>query len=487
MGKRVLLLEPPVIIREGEFHQCLPPLGLLYIASTLRGSGYEVSLLDACVEGWKNRATFEEGWDYKGLSGGEIRERLTELRPDIVGISWKFSRQERAFKIALEAVRQALGGVPVIVGGAHPSSNPEDVLKRYDVDYIVLGEGEETIRALLASLDAGKDFEKIDGIAYRNADRVEVRSKHNYIDSLDELPFPARDLAPMELYSEDNRANTFEGDMREFPKTTIITSRGCPEKCTFCAIKGVWGRKYRTRSAENVYREVDELVNKYGVREIHFLDDNLTLDKKRAERIFDLIIERGLKFTWRTPNGVSSKTLDPALISKMKESGCYRLSLGIESGNARILNEVIKKSLDLDRVKQVGQWIKEAGLECEGFFILGMPGEDSGTIMDTIRFAMEMDLDSAAFFSAQPYPGTELFNMCVDKGYMEDKGCEFLMTFNPSIDTPWLSKDELRQWQRIANYLMLMKKRKAGAFIRLKYISALVLLRYYAMKRRVRG
>ncbi len=483
-GKKILLIEPPVIIRRDEFHQCMPPLGLSYIASYIRNHGYAVAILDACVEGWDKRAEFKKGWDFKGLTKDEIRKWIAGYAPDIIGISWKFTRQETAFSLTLEAAREYGGAATVVTGGAHPSSNPEDVLDKYDVDYIVLGEGEEIFKNLITALTTKKDVKKIEGLAFKDKGRIVKNEKVSYIQTLDSLPYPARDLLPMDKYSSDNRANSFEGDVREYPKTTIITSRGCPEKCTFCAIKGIWGRKYRVRSAENVVGELEELVYRYGMKEIHFLDDNLTLDKERAARIFDLVVERGIKFHWRTPNGVSSKTLDPGLIAKMKESGCYRLSLGIESGNERILNEVIKKNLDLEKLKQVNKWVKEAGLEREGFFILGMPGEDSDTIMDTINLAMEMDLDSAAFFSAQPFPGTELFKLCSEKGYIKTSGAEYLMTSNPSVDTPFLSRGELKQWQRIANYSMAIKK-GAGGKIRLKYLVARMLLRYYKIKRRL--
>jgi len=483
-GKKILLIEPPVIIKHGEFHQCMPPLGLSYIASYIRDSGHSVNILDACVEGWDKRSEFKKGWDFKGLTKEDIKERISQAAPDIIGISWKFTRQEAAFSMTLEAAREAAADAVIVIGGAHPSSNPDAVLGRYDVDYIVLGEGEEIFKNLVNSLASDKDISRIEGLAYRNADGIVKNQKVSYIQSLDSLPYPARDLLPMSKYSDDNRRNSFDGDVREYPKTTIITSRGCPEKCTFCAIKGIWGRKYRVRSAENVVGELEELVNGYGIKEIHFLDDNLTLDKERAARIFDLIVERGLKFHWRTPNGVSSKTLDAGLIAKMKKSGCYRLSLGIESGNARILNEVIRKNLDLEKLKQVNLLIKEAGIEREGFFILGMPGEDSETIMDTINLATDMDLDSAAFFSAQPFPGTELFKLCSDKGYIKTSGDEYLMTSNPSVDTPLLSKGELKQWQRIANYTMAIK-RGAGGTIRLKYLVSRLLLKYYKTKRRL--
>lgn len=484
MINRILLIEPPVIIGRGEFHQCLPPLGLLYIASYLRALGHTVKILDACVEGWDRRAGYAKGLDYKGLTKDEIKAAVSGFSPDMVGISWKFTRQERAFEITLSAVKEAAKGVPVVIGGAHPTTNPQTVLDKYDIDFIALGEGEEIIRNLIDSLNKGHSLKKIDGIAYRDNGGVVINEKVSYIKDLDALPFPARDIIPMEKYFSDNLKNSYEGDVRDHPKSTIVTSRGCPERCTFCAIKGVWGRKYRSRSPENVVDEIEEMVNKYGVREIHFLDDNLTLDKERAAGIFDLIVERGLKFSWRTPNGVSSKTIDPALISKMKASGCYKLSLGIESGNARILNDVIKKNLDLEKVKQVNLWIKEAGLGREGFFILGMPGEDSDTIMDTINLALEMDLDSAAFFSAQPFPGTELFKMCSDKGYIKSKKSENLMTSNPSLDTPFLSKGELKQWQRIAHYLMHLRRHKDG-YVKLKYIAARILLYLYKTIRRL--
>lgn len=483
--KKVLLIEPPVIIRRNEFHQCLPPLGLLYLASTLRANGYQVKVLDACVEGWDNRVSLRDGFDYKGLTDKEIKNIVVDFQPEVVGISWKFTRQEQAFALTLKAVKSAQKDSLIVVGGAHPTSCPQEVLEKYPVDYVVLGEGEKVLLELLKKALKSDKAVDLDGVAYKQKGEIVVKENHNFSKNLDELPFPARDLLSLDKYLKDNLTNSAGDLVKAYPKGTIITSRGCPERCSFCAIRNLWGRRYRARSPENVVAEIEEMVNKYGYKEIHFLDDNLTLKKERALKIFELITEKNLKFYWRTPNGISTKTITQEMVSLMKKSGCYRVAFGIESGNQLILNQVIKKGLNLEKVREVNKWFKKEGIEREGFFIIGMPGETKKTVFDSINFAQELELDDAAFFLAQPYPGTELYKQCLEENYLKTEAREFLMTSNPSIETPLLSKNEVKQLQRIANYTFALKKAsfKDKMIIYLKYALANLLLQVFGLKR----
>lgn len=226
-------------------------------------------------------------------------------------------------------------------------------------------------------------------------------------------------------------------------------SRGCPNNCTFCSAKVVWTRKWRARSAENVVAEIEHLKEKYNINEIHFEDDNISLDKKRMNKICDLIIEKGLDISWTMPNGIASGTLDKDTILKMKLSGCYQLNFGIETGNEYILKNVIKKNMDLNHTKEVIQWTKDAGIWSHGFFICGFNSETKKMIYDSLKYAKESGLDSAFWNIATPYPATELYDMMKVKMDFKDfnklRGCDNV------LGSDVLSAEELKKIQKDIN------------------------------------
>jgi phosphonoacetaldehyde methylase len=235
------------------------------------------------------------------------------------------------------------------------------------------------------------------------------------------------------------------------PNTATLTSRGCSANCIFCATARFWGNKYRARSPENVIAEIDELVKKYGIKEIQFIDDNLTLNKKRAIAIFRSIKKR-FKIAWSTPQGIAPWALDEELIKEMKDSGCYEISLAVESGDQDILKQVIRKPGSLDKIKRLVKEINRVKMLSKGFFVIGLPGETKEQIQKTFKFALDLKLDSATFSLATPFPGTRLYSLCLEKGYLK-KGFDFNRTdFSVgSIKTPDFTPDEL---ERLTNRKM---------------------------------
>jgi len=217
------------------------------------------------------------------------------------------------------------------------------------------------------------------------------------------------------------------------------------------------GRHWRPRSPDNVIDEIEHLVKDYGVKEIHFEDDNLTFDRERARLIFQGIIERGLDITWTTPNGVAVWKLDDELLKLMKKSGCYQINLGIESGNEQVLRKIIRKPFKLEKVRDIVEKIRENGIWAHGFFILGMPGETKQTITDTIIFATSLNLDSASFFIATPYPGTELYDICKENGYIQDYDMRDLRVQSSMISTKEFTSDELLKLQSLAYKRFMFK------------------------------
>ena len=444
---KILLILPPLMVQEREQYGVTPPLGLAYLAAVLEKNGYEVGLLDCIVEGYDNHVR-QDGYFHIGLDWHAIERRVRIFAPDVVGISCIFSLMfPEALKVA-EIVKGIDTNIKVVMGGAHPSSLPYAVLKNENVDFITIGESEITLLELVRCIEQNDTgLSAIDGLGYKMDGVAALNPKTRFIENIDEIPFPARHLLPMEKYY---KAGESHGGLKRDRYASVITSRGCPGNCIYCSIHTIWGTRWRARSPDNVLDEIEHLVNDYGVEEIHFEDDNLTFDRERAKMIFHGIIDRGLDITWTTPNGLAVWTLDEEILKLMKISGCYQINLGIESGNEEVLRKVIRKPFKLEKVREIVKKIGELGIWSHGFFILGMPGETKQTIMDTIDFATNLNLDSASFFVATPYPGTKLCDICKEHGYVPDYDTQDLRVQSSMISTEEFTSDEVLQWQKLA-------------------------------------
>jgi magnesium-protoporphyrin IX monomethyl ester (oxidative) cyclase len=453
---KVLLIQPPSTLMPIERPHVVVPLGTAYIAAVLE-KNHEVEVLDCVALGWSSYLSEWKGKEIKsdepihfGLSWGEIEDKIRKTSPDLVGISNSYSCQaDNAYKTA-EIVKKINPETLVVFGGAHPTSYPSKVLEEKNIDIVIIGEGEETIRELCEKIESGESYADVKGIAFMEGREIKINPRREFIQNIDSIPLPARHLLPMDEYFAAN--STHGGGDKWTPVTSMITSRGCPGICVFCSIHGIWGNAWRARTPKNVVDEIEQLVNKYGVKEIHFEDDNLTLNKKRMIEICDEIKSRGLngKFRWTTPNSVMVATLDEEVIIKMKESGCYSLSFGIESGSKRILKEVIRKNVPFDRLREIIKTCKKLDIETAGSFIIGLPGETKETFRQTIDFAKSLDLDKASFLAATPFPGTKLYDICKEKGYIpEDLNWSDLRTIGSAvISTEEFSKEDVLEWQK---------------------------------------
>lgn len=437
---KVLLIHPPMTLLPNEKPSVVPPLGLAYIGAVLEKEGYKVQILDAVASNWRNPIKLE-GMFHLGQSWKDIRVSIERSKPDVVGVSCLFSSQSHnAHKVA-ELTKTYDIEVPVVMGGAHPSVLTQKVLEDPNVDCAVVGEGEGTMLEFLDKWSKGAPLNDIEGFAYKEGREIKLKPRKDFIKDLDSLPFPARHLLPMEEYFNAMQSHLVTLMRRRF--TSMITSRGCPFNCVFCSIHTIWGYKWRARSPENVLLEIEHLVKTFKVREIHFEDDNLTLDRKRIERICDMIIESKLDIKWATPNGVAIWTLNKNLLNKMKKSGCYKLCFGIESGDSNTL-KFIKKPVNLTRAKKVIQWANEAGIWTDGFFVIGFPHEPLDSINKTLKFAVESDLDFANFFIASPYPGTTLLGIMEREGMIgNDFSWGNLRVAKAGEDTQFFRSDEL--------------------------------------------
>jgi len=393
------------------------------------------------------------------LTPEAVAVRLAELAPDAVAIPCMSLEYWRQAHEAARLAKEAGPDIVTILGGAHPTSLPERVMEDPNVDYLVLGEGEERLPDLLAALqkDAG-DLAALDGIAYRDGDRVVVRPPQRWIEDLDALPLPdytAFDAARVMNHLQHGAA----GGMctKRTPVGAVMTSRGCPYGCCFCAGHVTMGRRTRFRSPESVLREVDMLVRDFGIRELVFQDDNMYARRERALAIVDGIRARGYDLLWKNSN-LAAWHMDRELMRRMKESGCYQVTISPESGSPRVLKEIIHKPGTREDALNVSAWCKEFDLELEADFVIGFPGETWDDIRQTTNFAEELDADAVKFAVATPFPGTELFETAVRGGYLpadfdfyRDDALGFA---NPVIETEEFSATELRmirclEWDRI--------------------------------------
>ncbi len=362
-------------------HLAQPALALGYLCGALRRRGHEVEVIDGLLERLLPEALAQrcEGADVVGISC------LSDYHPQV------------------EALCSALrpGGHRVVLGGPHMIEASADSFSGVGADFIVRGEGEDAMVALMDDLARGGDGEMIPGVG---TPRHPDPAPRPLIADIDEIPFPDWSDCPPERYPKAPHG----GVARRYPIAPIISSRGCPFDCSFCASPRLWERTIRFRSPENVLDEIEELVRRYGVREVHFEDDNLTLRRDHVAGIAEGLLRREIDVTWSTPNGIRCDAVDLELLQLMRRSGCYSVAFGIESANEEIRRQCGKQT-SLAVIEAAIGMASKAGLLTQGFFVFGLPGETAETIEETIRFASRSALDKAQFLLLDVLPGTALW------------------------------------------------------------------------------
>ena len=458
---KTLLILPSLSGRlEAQVNMITEPLGLAYIAAVLEENSYKVNILDSLALGNEQIENLGNGMVRVGLTEQQIKEHISSYAPDIIGVSCIFSPQEMDHLRIARFAKEVCPEATVVCGGAHASVSPESLLQDKNVDLVVKGEGEITFLELVKSIEAGDNYAHLVGTVTKNEDgSILYNPPRQAIADLDTLPFPARHLLPMEKYFESQKKGRvlYRYYMRK-PIANIVTSRGCPFNCVFCAVSTVWGRTWRGRSARNVVDEIKLLNREYGVREFTVWDDNIGLDRERLMEICDGIVEAGLDLKWCTPNGIYLWKLDEEVLTKMKKSGYYRANFGIESGDPETL-KFIGKRADFDKVKSILRTCDRLGIWTYASFIIGFPDEDREAIERTLNAPMELGVDFASIFVAQPYMGTRLRAVFEGEGLLKpgEQRISYIMS-DSHYDTKYFTGEELTALQQAA-YKKILRRR----------------------------
>jgi len=420
---KVLFVFPPASILRFNIKGASPPLGIAYLAAFLRQHGHEAAILDAVAEGFHTETPEGSNAYRYGLDFPDIEARIRAWKPDLVGVSSLFSIQAHNAEQVARAAKRADPGIVTVLGGVHPTLFPERTMESAAVDYVVLGQGEYTLLDLLEVIQGRRSPETIRGLAYRQGGGVRVDRDYRHIEDLDALPLPARDLLPMDQYFRIHMPHG--GIVRRKPVTTLISSRGCTLACGFCNASVFWRHRISYRSPEKVVDEIQHLIDTYRIRELHFEDDNLLLDRDRAMNLFERMAERKWDLVWNAPNGLAPWKMDDALVEAMRRSGCYEVPLAIESGSQEVLRRVIGKPVNLERLPHLVRKIQAEGMFAHAFLIVGFPGETREQTRRTLELPRRLGLDDTTFAMFVPLPGTRLREEAIRMGLLEPGEVDF--------------------------------------------------------------
>jgi radical SAM superfamily enzyme YgiQ (UPF0313 family) len=408
------------------------PLGLMALAAYVQKhrSGDELRIYDGRIHRADN---------------DQLCARVVSFKPDLLCITG-LSLEANSMHELAGLVKRALPRCKIFMGGPHATSDPKRTMADPNVDLAFIGEGERSFLAVLNALEAGTPFESTKGIAFRRDGILVNNGYPDLLENLDELPWPAWDLMDLEFYfSQSGKHHMMSKALSRRRGVSLFSTRGCPYRCTYC--HNVFGKMLRQRSPENVVGELKMLQNKYGVEEVEFLDDIFNLDMKRAADIFDALEREKLRFCITFPNGLRAEFLTDELLRKFKKGGVTWITIAIESGSPRIQKE-IRKNIDLLKAQENITRIGKAGINCNGYFMLGFMDETEEEILQTIDFAVKSRLSVASFFILTPYPNTEIYNAALQAGI--DMSAQYRGLHEVSVNLSKVSKERLWQLKKLA-------------------------------------
>ncbi len=415
MKPHVTLVNPPT--PQGSMgHLPFAVLGLGYLGAVLEKNNFTVDVIDCQA---------------LNLSFEQVKEELKKRQPDIVGLTASTLSYKSGLKI-IKLAKEVNPNILTIMGGPHVTFWDTQALEECpQLDVVIRREGEYTLLELVQKVEAKQGFQDVLGITYRIDGKIVKNEDRPYIENLDELPFPARHLWPME-------------QLRKYEDVLYLTtSRGCVFWCNFCATVRMHGRKYRWRSPENVADELELLHKNYGVVTFTFCDDAFTVDQARTEKLCKEILNRKLQIKWNCGTRVDMLTKE--LLVKMKEAGCISVWFGVESGSQQVLDEM-KKGITTEQTIKVLGWVREVGLKPVPNVILGFPSETKKTAWKTIKYAEKLSPKDVPFYNiATPFPGTPMYDQVIEKGWLKVADFDKYDTATPIFETPWISMKQLKE------------------------------------------
>lgn len=403
--------------------RAVPPLGCMYLAAVLREKlAAGCRILDARLD---------------LLSDQQIGDWVAEDVPLLIGLSVMTTDSMHMHRLAAH-LKGRFPQVPVVVGGPHASSDMDDILSDPNIDRLVYGEGEATLLELVEALWRRSDTDGILGTAYRRNGENRVNPPRPFVEDLDAMPFPAWDLIDYRAYFRRKRIAIFYKNSAHMP---VFTSRACPYRCVYC--HSVFGKRFRSRSPDDVMTELRTLYRDFGIREFEFYDDCFNADRSRCKEILRRFAESEMQdATLQFPNGLRADIIDDETIALLKQARVFAISIAVESASPRI-QKIIKKNVNLDKLKAVTEKISRQGIIQHGFFMFGFPGETKEEMEETLRFALDLDIATASFFIVNPFKETELARMAEEAGTRLETEPENYDYFRTSINLSQLSDAEL--------------------------------------------
>ncbi len=434
----ILLVNPPYVGGYKKLTIDLPQMGLAYLAGALRSKGHNVQIADL------------------NLGKKELPARFKDF--DLVGITSDTPRNPLALNIAQKAKQYKL---PVVMGGPHVSFMPEETLQTGVVDYVVRGEGEYILQTLADHLEKNLELEEIPGLSYRLNGQIQHNpDSPETIMDISSLPYPARDLLPMQKYT---------GRLGKSKATSIIGSRGCPFNCSFCVASELFGVRWRPREPEDIVEELEYVKNKFGIRAFFFMDDNHTLKPDRVIRLCELINKRDLNISWWCCSRANTLVENEDMVQSMAESGLDMVFIGVESANQETLDHFNKKTT-VDTSHKAIQTLKKYNVRTMASFILGNLEETEDMIKKTIHFARDLKPEIAQFSILTPYPGTQLYNKVRDRIFAQD--WSLYDGLHATIQTPNVDPERLERLLKKAyiNFYFNLPRVISHPFYNLRYL-----------------
>lgn len=393
---KIILLNPPKFLQvwagvpdvfNDQAAHIYPPMGIMQLSAYLKAkTSHLVKVVDAAAMLW----TYEE-----------TARQIADEKPDIVGITASTHAVLSATTMARE-LKKVLPGIRIVVGGPHPSAFPEHVLAIPEFDFAVRGDGEAPLQQLLERIAGGGTPAGIPGIIWRENGAIRDNGPAEPVENLDSLPLPDREGLPLERYYTPSNAYS--------RTSTIMGSRGCPNQCVFCDVP----HKFRARSPKHIVDEMQECSERYGIEEIHFIDDLFNSSTRRVIEISEEILRRNVKMKWGFK--ASCRQVSPEMLKIAKQAGCYRLHYGVETHSDEGLT-ALNKNMTLDRIFEVIRMTKDAGLIAIAYMMIGCPHEKSPEeVLKVIPFLRKLGPDYVVYSLFTPYPDTKIFQEGAQKG-----------------------------------------------------------------------